>query len=258
MTFAFITNTRSEILKCRNSAALWLTIGGAAFIPIVNTIKCVAKPEYFLPKFQQDPWSTWLDHNWQIASGFFLTMYVICVTSLVVQIEFRSNGWKQLFASPRSFADIYFSKVLTIFMIVAGCFALFNIFLILSGYITGILNSGYGFSNHEIPWESVLGVAMKMFMSVLSMTAIQYILSLRFKNFIIPMGIGLGLFTTGFMIRQWELIDYYPYMHPFLVYFKNPGLPSDSGNDALMHSAVGCILVLAAGYINMLTWKERG
>ncbi len=42
------------------------------------------------------------------------------------------------------------------------------------------------------------------------------------------MGIGLALFTTGFMIRQWSLIDYYPYMHPFLVYFKNPGLPVGS------------------------------
>ena len=258
MTLTFISNTRSEILKCRNSAALWLTVGGAAFIPVINTIKCVAKPEYFLPKFQQDPWRTWLDHNWQIAAGFFLTMYVICVTSLAVQLEFRSNGWKQLFASPRSFADIYFSKVLTIFMIVAGCFVLFNFFLIVSGYVTGVLNAGYEFANRAIPWESLGAMAAKMFISVLSMTAIQYVLSLRFKNFIVPMGIGLALFTTGFMIRQWELIDYYPYMHPFLAYFRNPGLPSGSGDDALIHSAVGCFVVLVGGYIDMVTWKERG
>jgi len=258
MKQSFIANTRSEIIKCGNSAALWLTLGGAAFIPVINIIKTLAKPDYFLPKFQQDAWGTWLDHNWQIAAGFFLTMYIICVTSLVVQIEYRNHGWKQLFASPRSFADIYFSKVLTILLIIAKCFVLFNIFVVLSGYVTGLLNSGYEFLNRDIPWGSLVGMTAKMFTSILSMTAIQYVLSLRFKNFIIPMGIGLALFTTGFMIRQWELIDYYPYMHPFLVYFKNPGLPSGSGDKALMHSVVGCFLVLAIGYLDMLTWKERG
>ncbi len=151
MTLNFISNTRGEILKCRNSAALWLTVGGAAFIPVVNIIKCIAKPDYFIPVFKQNPWGTWLDHNWQIAAGFFLTMYVICVTSLVVQIEYRNHGWKQLFASPRSFADVYFSKIITIFLVIAGCFLLFNIFVIFSGFTTGLINPGYGFFSHDIP-----------------------------------------------------------------------------------------------------------
>jgi len=258
MTPSFVSNTRSEIVKCRNSAAFWLTLGGAAFIPVVNIIKCIARPDYFQSKFQQDPWNTWLDHNYQIAAGFFLTMYIICVTSLVVQIEFRNHGWKQVFASPRSFADIYFSKVLTIFLIIAGCFVLFNIFLVLSGYATNLLNNGYGFSSSEIPWGNIGETSVKMFASVMSVTAIQYVLSLRFKNFIVPMGIGLALFTTGFMIRQWELIDYYPYMHPFVVYFKNPGLPSGSGDHALVNALTGCFIVLAAGYVDMLTWKQKG
>jgi len=258
MTLSFISNTRGEILKCRNSAALWLTVGGAAFIPVVNSTKCIVNPKYFVPLFKADPWETWLHHNWQIAAGFFLTMYVICVASLVVQIEYRNQGWKQLFASPRTFADVYFSKIATILLIIATCFLLFDVFLVLSGLLTGLIIPGYGFSDHEVPWENIGGLTFKMYTSVFSMTAIQYVVSLKIKNFIVPMGIGLALFTTGFMIRQWPLIDYYPYMHPFLVYFKNPGMPPGSTDDALAHSAVGGVLFLAAGYVDMLTWKVRG
>jgi len=258
MTLVFINNTRSEFIKCRNSAAFWLTLGGALFIPLINAIKCIAKPDYFLSRFQEDPWGVWIDHNWQIAAGFFLTMYVICVTSLIVQIEHKSHAWKQLFASPRSFADIYFSKIVVIFLFIAGCFLLFNIFLVLSAYVTGVLNPGYAFSFHRMPWKTAADITVKMFASVLAMTSIQYVLSLRFKNFIIPIDIGLALFTTGFMLRQWEQIDYYPYMHPFVVYFKNPGLPVGSADDALKHSLAECVVVLAAGYLDMVTRKDKG
>lgn len=258
MTLSFLLNTKAEFLKCKNTAAFWLTVAGAAFIPVINVFKCVARPDYFIPILKPDPWKVFLEYNWQIAAFFLLIMYVILVTSLVVQIEYRNGTWKQVYASPRSYADIFFSKFITANTLVVGCFILFNFFIVLCGYATGLIEDQYPFFLHAVPWSEMISVSIKMYASVLAILVIQYWLSLRFGNFIVPMGIGLALFTVGFMIRQWENIDYYPYMYPFLVYFKNPGLPPDTAQKAIVHSLIWSVAGLLLGFLTMANRKEKG
>jgi len=132
MTRPLIAGLQAEILKCRHTAALWLTLIGSAFIPAVNVLKCVARPEFFAPKMKDDPWGAWMEHNWQIAAAFLLVMYVILVVSMIVQIEYRNNTWKQVYASPRSYADIFISKFIIIQLMVVACFIFFQVFMILS------------------------------------------------------------------------------------------------------------------------------
>jgi hypothetical protein len=224
----------------------------------MNVIKCLARPDYFIPKLETDPWKVFLEYNWQIAASFLLIMYVILITSLAVQIEYRNGTWKQIYSSPRSYADIFFSKFLVVQTLLAGCFVLFNFFIIASGYLMGLILHQYPFFLHPVPWEEMIRVSMKMYVSSLAILVIQYWLSLRFRNFIIPLGVGLAFFTGGFMIRQWENIDYYPYMYPFLVYFPNPGLPPDKAYHALLNSCVWSVLGLLLGFLDIATRKEKG
>jgi hypothetical protein len=258
MTRSFLLNIKAELLKCKNTPAFWLTISGAAFIPVVNVIKCIARPDYFIPKMQVDPWGAFLEYNWQIAAGFLLPMYVILVSSLVVQIEYRNGTWKQVYASPRSYLDIYVSKFLILNLLILACFVLFNVFIISSGYITALLEHRYLFDVRPLPLKAMANTSLRMYSSVFAITVIQYCLSLQFKNFITALGIGAGLFTIGFMIRQWEHIDYYPYMFPFLVYFPNPGLPPETAHHAMRHSAEWAVLSFVAGYGLMITKKVKG
>ncbi len=258
MALAFIHNTKAEILKCKKTAALWLTAIGGAFIPAINILKCVGRPDYFVPKFQSDPWKVWLEFNWQIAAGFLLVIYIILVTSLVVQIEYRNGTWKQVYVSPRSYADIFFSKFLVINFMIILCFVLFNFSIVLGGYLTGLIQNQYPFSSYPVPWNEMISVSTKMYAASLAIFTIQYWLSLRFLNFIIPLGIGLGLFTAGFMIRQWEYIYYYPYLFTFLVYFKNPGLPTDTARLATINSFIWSGLVLILGFLDRVTTTEKG
>ena len=258
MTQSFLLNTKAEFLKSKKTAAFWLTVIGAAFIPVINVFKCVGRPDYFIPVLQSDPWKVFLEYNWQIASFFLLIMYVILVTSLVVQIEYRNGTWKQVYALPRSYADIFFSKFLVVHVMIAGCFVLFNFFIVVCGYGTALLQDQFQFFFHPVPWSEMISVSVKMYVSVLAILVIQYWLSLRFGNFIIPIGIGLALFTFGFMIRQWEHIDYYPYMYPFLVYFKNPGLPPDMAQKAMIHSLVWSGVGLGVGFLDIANRKGKG
>lgn len=258
MTLPFLLNTKAEFLKCKNTAALWLTVMGAAFIPAVNVFKCISRPDYFIPILQPDPWKIFIEYNWQIAAFFLLIMYVILVTSLVVQIEFRNGTWKQVYSSPRSYADIFFSKFIAINTLVVGCFILFNFFIVVCGYSTAFIQERYSFFLHPVPWREMVSISVKMYTSVLAILVIQYWLSLRYANFIIPLGLGLALFTFGLMIRQWEHIDYYPYMYPFLVYFKNPGLSPDTAQKAIVNSALWSGAGLLLGFLTMANRKGKG
>ena len=254
----FALNVKAELLKCKNTSAVWLTLLGSAFIPAINVIKCISKPDYFVPKLQNNPWETWIEYNWQIAASFFLVMYIILITSLVVQIEYRNNAWKQVYSTPRSYMDIFLSKILVIHFFIIGCFLMFNFFIVISGYLTAFIEDRYAFLSYPAPIQNMLLISVKMYCSTWAVLSIQYWLSIRTGNFVIPLGIGLALFTGGFMIRQWENIHYYPYMYPFLIYFKNPGLPSDTPQHAMINSTLFMILVLTLSFLHVSVAKEKG
>lgn len=251
----FIINTKAELWKCRKTAAYWLTLLTSVFVPMVSWLMLVAKPEHFAQRLKSDAWRGYMNMNWQPMAAMFLPMYVILVTSLVVQIEYRNNTWKQVYASPRSYADIFFSKFLVIHLLILSSIVLYNLFLVMTGYAANTIHSGYTFFDHPIPWKDMMIVNGKMYVSILGVTAIQYWLSLRLRNYIASVGIGLALLVTALMIIQWEKIVYYPYAYTALTYFK------DLNKGDLMHlhyAYIWFIGVLLLAFWDTVKRKERG
>ena len=258
MAAKFLSNTSGEFLKTKRTAAFWLTLLGAAFVPIINFIKCVARPDVFVPRYKANVWNIFINENWEVASAFLLVVYIILVTGLVIQIEYRNNTWKQVYASPRTYADIFFSKLIVMLVMILLCFILFNVFIILSGLAINLARPNYNFYSTPIPLMKMLLLSGRMFIAISGIIGIQYFLSLRFRNFIVPMAMGLGLLIAGFIIRQWEHIDYYPYMYGILAYFKNPGLPQDALQKVLIHSVLWFGLFLGLGFGYSVWRRERG
>jgi lantibiotic transport system permease protein len=258
MTPRFFLSTKAESLKVHRTNALWLTLAGAAFIPLVNYIKLVGRPDVFVPIMKERPWMAFINDSWAPAASFLLPVYLILVISLVTQIEYGNNTWKQVYATPRTYADIFFSKFLVVNFLIVLCIIVFTVLTVLSAYAVSTLNSNYAFLSHPVPWGHLLGVAEKMYVAILGIVAIQYTLSLNIKNFITPMAIGMALLIGGFMIRQWEYIAYYPYMHTILVYFKNPGLSGGPGDKAMIISPIACVLALGTGFAWMHLKREKG
>ena len=258
MVTSFILNTRSEFLKSRHTAAFWLTVIGAVFIPVVNFIKLVARPDHFAKGFKNDPWQLMINDNWQAATFFLLPMYVILVTSLVVQVEYKNNTWKQVYASPRTMADIFFSRFIVIHSLILFCFILFSTSIVLASCAANLIQKQYTFFDHPVPWKSLFLLISKTYYSILAITAIQYWLSLRFKNFIIPMGIGLGLLITGFIVHQWEQLYFHPYMYPIIAFW-----PSFQKNAAFVFKAQVLdvswfVIVLLLAFWDMTRRREKG
>lgn len=253
----FIINTKAELWKCRKTAAYWITLIAGIFIPFVMWLMMILNAKEFVRDFGNDAWQTLLRACWQPTAAFLMPMYTILVTSLVVQIEYRNNTWKQVYASPRSYADIFFSKFLVIHGLILTALLLFNMSILVAGYSANMIHSSYIFSATPVPWKDMLSITGKMYVAVLAMTAIQYWISLRFKNFIAPIGIGLALLITGIMILQWKHIAYYPYAYTPLTYFKN----LNKGNTKLVHlnySLIWFVAVTVLAFWDTVKRKERG
>lgn len=258
MVASFIFNTKAEFLKSKQTAAFWLTIVGAAFIPVINFISLVARPDHFVKVFKDNPWQHIISENWQAASIFLLPMYVILVTSLVVQIEYRNNTWKQVYTLPRTLADIFFSRFIVIHSLILFCFILFNASIILASCAANLVHKRYTFFDHAVPWDRMFLISVKTYFSVLAMTSIQYWLSLRFRNFIVPVGIGLGLLITGLIIHSWEHLYCYPYMYPAISFMREfekiPGFVSK----AQLFNVIWFVTVLLIAFFDLVQRKEKG
>ena len=186
-----IISIRSEAIKTRRSAAFWISLLGAAFLPFIFLLMYYFKPGHFIAALRLHPWSLHFMQGWQALSAFLLPMFIILTCSLITQIEYKNNTWKQVFASPQTTAEIFFSKFIIIQFMILLCFLLFNIFMILCGLTANTLNKGYTFFSQAVDWASLARMNFKTYISILGISAIQYWLSLRFKNFIAPSGLVL-------------------------------------------------------------------
>lgn len=255
---SFPISLRAEIIKTKRSAAFWLSVIGAGFIPVIFFLMYFFRPEVFTVNLKNNSWENHFMTGWQALSAFLLPMFVILICSLITQIEYKNNTWKQVFASPQSLGNIFFSKFLTIQLMILFCFLLFDAFMILSAVTVNLLNKNYQFLHQPVNWTFLLKLSFKTYLSVLGISAIQYWLSLRLKNFITPIGIGLALLITALILLRWEHIYKVPYAQPILTLqeIKKKNAPFVANHE---WNAIGyfiCFSLLA--FADMRYRKERG
>jgi len=258
---SFFISTQAEILKIKRTSSFWLTILGALFVPGIFFLIFTFNPnDNALKDFSTGPWEKIFLLGWEFFSAFTLPMFIILISTLLPQIEVRNNTWKQVFASPQSIANIFFSKFAAVHIMILSCIVLYNLFLILTGIIVNAMNPRFPFLHNGIDLALVLRLSFKYYVSVLAITAIQYCLSLRFKNFVAPVGIGLALVIAAVTAvnLHWEYADRFPYAFPIIT----AGLVKEEGRPLLenheWYSIAYCALFMLLGFFDMRMRKEKG
>lgn len=254
----FLINIRAEMLKTKRTTAVWLTLFAGAFVPIIMFIAAFAKTEKLAKIYGQDPWLTLVNISWRSAAPFLLPIYIILLCSLMAQIEFRNNTWKQVFASPRSYFDIYFSKLFIILMLILLSLGIFDLACILSGYSMSTLSDKFTFYGRPMHLREMAHMTLNIFISTLGIVSIQYWLSVRFKNFIVSFGIGLAcMLTCMISAGYWEKSRYIPYLYPWEVYKNQTEMMSDKVRETLLYSLIIFAAVMLAGFADMVFRKEK-
>jgi hypothetical protein len=257
---SFLISLRTEISKTKGTSAFWITVIGATFVPFVYLLLFLLNPKETIDDMGAEPWTVFIERAWQIFCFFILPISVILLTTLVTQIEFRNNTWKQVFTSPQSIGNIFFSKYLTIQVMILSCFLLFNLLIFAVGIIADLSNPGFPFLEHKIDWQLILKINLKTYIAILAMSAIQYWLSLRFKNFVASIGIGL-LFEIGVIITfaaEWEHIYKYPYAFPVLSLDSAQSEARPFLENHELNSLGYFAFFILLAFLDMKTRKEKG
>jgi hypothetical protein len=257
---SFAISLQSEVLKTKRSASFWLSLLAAAMMPVLFFLAHYFKPNSAIKTLEKDPWVTQFMWGWESLNFFIFPLFVILICALIPQIEFKNNTWKQVFASPQSLGNIYFSKFLTIQLMIFFFYLSFTLLMILSGVMTSVLDSRFNFLEKGADWQKLATVNFKSYLSILGISAIQYWLSLRFKNFIAPVGIGLALLVISIIAFQvsWEHIYKIPYAHPLLtqVGFRKTGAPLIENHE--WNSIIYFVAFLLIGFLDTKFKREKG
>lgn len=209
-----------ERRKTRNSAAFWLSVLGAGFVPAVFVLIYWFKPQAGFPPpnapADYNGWDVWLGRAWSVASGVFLPFYVVLLNALVVNIEHRNNTWKYVFTQPMPRWAVWVGKLLVIQALVVLCFLLFDGFLLVTGYVMGLVNEKFVLHNHAPDWGLLGKLTLKLYLATLGMAGLHYWLANRVKNLVLPIGLALGGLVITSLVLKWEYVDWFPYAHPML------------------------------------------
>ncbi|HEX7676636.1 MAG TPA: ABC transporter permease [Thermoanaerobaculia bacterium] len=250
----------TEWLKRKRSLATWLVLGNGLFVPSIIFAVRMRHPAnlpalYRVNGFWEKLWS----QSWESMSIMMLPMFIILATSLIVQLEYKNNTWKQLHTSPQPLLTIYAAKLVVILALLVELFIVFNTGTWLTGVIPGIL-FGAPAPATPIPFLLFAQRNIHFLIDALPMVAIQYLLALHFRNFAVPLGFGMAFWLLGIGMISWQYSYVIPYTYCAMDYLATSGkqigqhLPASIQMLALGYFAFFTV----AGFVLYATKKERG
>ena len=260
MKYSFIHCFQSEWQKQKGSLASWIVIIGGFFVPALMLIMRLynyrtLKITYDLVDFWMQNWR----NNWQYMVGFLLPTGIILATSLITQIEYKNNAWKQVHTLPLKLSTIFFAKLAVILTMVLQFFILFNIGNYLAAIIPYLLISGVPFPKEPFPFKMLLQQNAFYFIGCLPIVALQYLLALTYKNFIVPIGIGFVFWIAMLIGNEWAYAFINPYSYCLLYYMHgNTGISLSTHIININYMAIGYfIAILTLAYILYVSKKDK-
>ncbi|MEO8451507.1 MAG: ABC transporter permease [Gemmatimonadota bacterium] len=261
MPTAFFRCLASERLKLRRSLASWLILAGGLFVPVIVLAARLRRPSA-LPALYRSPdfWEKHWTQSWESMSILILPMMVILIAALVAQLEYRNNTWKQVHTSPQPLATIFLAKLMMILVMLVQLFVVLNVGVFLSGALPALLVKNSAAFAPPIPYALFAKRNLHFFIDCLPVVALQYLLSLQFKNFMVPVGVGLALWigSIGFLNTSFNYA--FPYALTgvdFLIdgkYRTATYLPVNVQSIAV----ASFVAVSLVSYVLYATKKERG
>jgi hypothetical protein len=137
---------------------------------------------------------------------------------------------------------------------------LYNFALYSAAVIPALLIPGVPYPREAISIPHFLSENLKYFIDCLPILGLQYLISLQFKNFTVPVGVGFMLWVTGIGMLSWNYCFIFPYVYPALDHMINIGQISAQRFPVNLQvmSLIYFVIFIAAGYILYAAKKEKG
>jgi len=261
MNLMFVYAFQSEWLKKKRSLASRMIITGAFFTPTVIIIARLIKYSHLSAVYTDAAfWKNLWTSAWESMAVFLLPLGAVLFTSLVNQLEFKNNAWKQLHTLPLRFTTIYFTKLCVILVMILQFIVLFSIGVVLSGIIPALLA---GIKIPPVSAELIrqfLSDDLAYFICVLPVIAAQYIISLFYKNFLVPVGVGFiaWIGALSLLSQQYNLLFPYTYVVLRYLHGTGKGVLLVSTDSLTLIAFAWFVLITLTGYLLYMQKKEKG
>jgi hypothetical protein len=261
MTATFVDAFRCEWLKRKRSFASAMVVGGSLFTPaIIIAARLIYRRGLPVLYAASSFWPAHWRSCWESMAIFFLPLGAILATSLVAQIELKSNAWKQVHTLPIRSITVFLSKLAVIVVMLAQFLALFVLGIYASAMLPPLLLRGVpspAGAFAALPWLSETAL---YFVDCLPIVAAQYLMSLRSSNVLVPIGVGFMAWVGALAALSSKLALWLPYAYTIIHYVKDkPKGAAFAAHPELHWLAAGWFLALTiAGYALFVTQREKG
>jgi hypothetical protein len=244
-----LVSLRSERLKIRRSTSFYLAFGAAAFTPFINTLDLIS--DGVGPEHRKVIFNEMFTERFGTTGAIAFPIFIILICTLLPQIEYKNNTWKQVLTSPQTKGNVFLAKFINVQLLIFLFIAANQLLLLVSAVIVHFAEPSLNLLNQPLNGSQIAATLVNSYVALLAITAIQFWLGLRFRNFIVSIGIGMGLWFMGtILVTQMKpgVIQYFPYCFHMYVSFPQFQLHDLT---VILWSSVGyTALFLLIGYLN--------
>ena len=185
----FISIFKAEHYKTKGNIAVLLfllcpfvAIAGIYIDLVIDVIKAE------IVEVSNNPWIYLIGNRSQILY-FFYPLLVAILTYSLCDMEYRNRNFKRLFTLPYPVHTIFTSKITFLIEIMFLSSLIAFATFIAGGLIMSNVFPALSFQDYDIRYTCFI-FHIRLFISLLAVSSIQYSISLIFKNFVVPVGFG--------------------------------------------------------------------
>lgn len=199
---SLVALVRAEGRRVRGTWILPLTLMGPAGVTLLGVILFLLRGEYLVRPVLSGESTGWLAviNQMGMIQLFALGLGATLLASMIVDVEHRSDTWKQMFSLPVSRPGAYAVKFASVAVLLA-CSSV----LMAGGYAALMTWQGLG----PIPWADLLDAAWLPWLASLPLLAFQLLLSTALTNQAAP--IAAGVLTTIFGMGLSAIPEWLPW-----------------------------------------------
>src|SRR5688572_847504 len=195
---SLLISLRSEILKTKRTASFYLTICAAAFGPLMSMLDIIF--DGLEPGDRDFIFNKFLTTKFQMTGFVMLPFFLILISTLLPQIEYKNNAWKQVLASPQTKSNVFLAKFINVQLLIITFILITQLMMFVNVIILHFREPSLNVLNQPVNGYQVLMTIVSGYLAILAISAIQFWLGLRFRNFIIPIAIGFACWLIGSML----------------------------------------------------------
>jgi len=246
---------RAELFKTKRTASLYLTLVIAAVVPFIFLLD--ATVDGISPENRSSIFSKMFSEGFKMTGFVMLPLFIVLISTLLPQLEYKNNAWKQVLTSPQTKGNVYLAKFINIHLLILLFLVANQLFMLLSAIALHFMEPSFNVLNQPLHIYDVLVNILNSYATLLAFSTIQFWLGLRFKNFIVPLAIGISMWFVGSMLVlefKSGFSIYFPYS--FHVYSVFPKIKHQL-NAVEWTSGAYAVAFLLLGFIDFKTRKLK-